>query len=220
MLRGLLKRKIRDEYSSEFQERSIHQCDYVVVDTELTGLDQKNASIVSIGAVKMKGTRIIMSDIFYEIVRPSSEITAESILIHGITPTETAGKPSIGSVISDFLVFCKGCVIAGHFVVLDTKVINNELKKHYGCTLDNPIIDTYKIYDWLNQNEENFSRHFLEDREKDLFSIAKNYEIRTVEAHNALMDAFITAQILQRFLVCLPILGIKTIKALLRIGGV
>lgn len=220
MLRGLFKRKISDEYSLEFQEKSIHECDYVVVDTELTGLDQKNDSIVSIGAVKMTGTRIKISDVFYEVVRPSSEMTAESVLIHGITPTETAGKPSIGSVISDFISFCRGCVIVGHFVALDVTFINNELKKLCGRNLDNPVIDTRKIYDWLNQHQGNFSRHFIEDSEKDLFSIAKNYEIRTVKAHNALMDAFVTAQILQRFLVCLPILGIKTIKALLRIGGV
>ena len=37
---------------------------YVVIDTELTGLDEKKDSIVSIGAVRMEGGRIEMGDSF------------------------------------------------------------------------------------------------------------------------------------------------------------
>ena len=42
----------------------------VVVDTELTGLDEKKDSIVSIGAVRMTGGRIELGDMFYRLVSP------------------------------------------------------------------------------------------------------------------------------------------------------
>jgi DNA polymerase-3 subunit epsilon len=196
----------------------IDMCPYVVIDSELTGLNPKKDSIISIGALKMSGTMIKIGETFYEIVSPSTEFTAESVVVHGIMPAETTGKPSIGNVINDFLAFCEECVVVGHFISLDLTFINIELKKLYDRTFDNPVIDTYKIHDWIKHHSGDFSRHFRGDREKDLFSIAKNYKIQITGLHNALMDAFITAQLFQRFLWYLPNLGVKTVKELLLIG--
>ncbi len=218
MLSGLFRRKFSEDYSPDFQKRPMHYYDYVVMDTELTGLNPKSDSIVSVGAVKMSGTMIKIGETFYKIVSPSTELTAESVVVHGITPAETAGKPSIGSVIDDFLAFCEGCVVVGHFISLDLTFINMELKRLSGRTFDNPVVDTYKIHDWIKHHSGDFSRHFGGDREKDLFSIAKNYKIQITEAHNALVDAFITAQLFQRFLGYLPKLGVKTVRELLLIG--
>ena len=53
-----------------------HECPYVVVDTELTGLDEKKDSIVSIGAVRMTGGRIELGDMFYRLVSPRTQLTA------------------------------------------------------------------------------------------------------------------------------------------------
>jgi DNA polymerase-3 subunit epsilon len=52
----------------------------------------------------------------------------------------------------------------------------------------------------------------------NLSALAQRHGIRVVGAHNALADAFITAQVLQRQLRALPDVGVRTLGDLLRIG--
>ena len=52
----------------------------------------------------------------------------------------------------------------------------------------------------------------------NLVALALGHGIRVDGAHNALTDAFITAQLLQRQLRMLPGLGVRTLGDLLRVG--
>ena len=45
---------------------------YVVLDTEVTGLDEKKDSIVSVGAVRMRGGSIALGDTFYRLLKPET----------------------------------------------------------------------------------------------------------------------------------------------------
>lgn len=197
----------------------IGQCRYVVMDTELTGLDVKKDSIVSIGAVAMQGGRIILGETFYEMVRPETALRSESILIHGIMPSEVVGKPSIDAVLDDFLKFCEGAVVVGHFLSLDLAFLNKELKRLQGRKFRYPVADTLKMHEWMqDQSRGSRGQYDACEENKDLLSLAKKYQIQVSAAHNALMDAFITAQLFQRFLSYLPALGVRTVKDLLRIA--
>ena len=64
------------------QKTPITEARYVVVDTELTGLDENRDSIVSIGAVRMTGGRIELGDSFYRLASPRTELSAASVVIH------------------------------------------------------------------------------------------------------------------------------------------
>jgi DNA polymerase-3 subunit epsilon len=214
----LFRRKMY-ELSEETSDIHVADGSYVVMDTELTGLNYKKDSIVSIGGIKMAGSRIELGETFYRVVKPQTAFTSESIVVHGITPSDVEQKPSIDSVLMEFVDFCKGCIIVGHFLFLDLMFINREMKRLTDQPFANPAVDTFKIHEWIRNINGNFSIHYngvAED--KDLFSMAKKYQIQIVETHNALMDAFIAAQLFQRFLRYLPELGVKTIKDLLRIG--
>jgi DNA polymerase-3 subunit epsilon len=191
---------------------------YVVLDTELTGLDDRKDSIVSLGAIKMTGGRIELGKTLERVVSPETALTSESVLIHGITPSECEDKPSIGDVLEEFREFCSGCVVVGHFVSLDLAFLNREFKRLFQRTLDLPAIDTWRIHTWIQYHHDTAVRHFGENGDKDLFSLAKKYHIPVAKAHDALGDAFITAQLFQRFLRFLPALGVRTVKDLLKIG--
>lgn len=192
---------------------------YVVLDTELTGLDIKTNSIISIGAVKMRGAAIELGNVFYKLINPSTEISHESVVIHGITPSDVAEKPSIEKVICELTDFCGDDVIVGHFVSLDMTFINRDMKRICSDVLHNPAVDTRRLYEWIKENTDTFSRHYRgRADELDLFSLAREYGVPVSGAHNALGDAFITAQLFQRFLSMLPALGVSTVRDLLRIG--
>lgn len=215
---GLLRKRTY-ELAEDLLSLRIDEGCYVVVDTELTGLDYKKDSIVSIGGIKMTGGRIEMGKTFYKIVSPKMPLTSKSVVVHGITPSDVRGKPSIDSVMDEFIDFCNGYVVVGHFLSLDLKFLNKELKRLSHRPLENPVADTFRIHDWIRHHNGDFSRHFGGmTGDRDLFSIAKKYKIQVSETHNALMDAFITAQLFQRFLSFLPELGVTTIKELLKIG--
>ncbi len=186
-------------------------------DTELTGLQTKKDSIVSLGALKMSGKRIYFGDFFYRIVDPRTELTGRSVVIHGITPSEAIECPSFEILLPEFLDFCGNSILVGHFVNIDINFINVEMKSLYGFGLQNPTIDTSKLYTWMRQKEEEVcAYHGGLSEDLNLFALAKKYNIPVSKAHNALDDAFITAQLFQRFISVLPRYGVKTLKDLLK----
>ncbi|HWR71738.1 MAG TPA: 3'-5' exonuclease [Nitrospirota bacterium] len=196
----------------------IDEACYVVLDTELTGLDVKRDSIVSLGAIMMTGGRIVLGKTLERMVSPETALSSESVLVHGITPSECADKPSIGNVLEELESFCAGCVLVGHFLSLDLAVLNREFKRTFRRTLGNPAVDTWRIHDWVRRQTDLAARDFGDDAERDLFTLAKKHHIPVAKAHDALGDAFITAQLFQRFLRSLPSLGVRTLKELLKIG--
>lgn len=195
---------------------SIAEARYVIVDTELTGLDERKDSIISIGAIRMKGGRIVLGDTFYRLVKPSAKLTRESVVVHQITPSEVMSEPEIEGTLSDFLDFCGNDVVVGHFTSIDLSFIDREMKRFYGFPLQNPVLDTFVIYDWLRKNSE--ASRCLSSLMYKLYEIVQCMGISSEGGHNAMMDAFITAQLFQRLIPMLMEAGISSIGELLKIG--
>lgn len=213
---GIKHRNFADVIDSN---TAIDRVQYVVFDTELTGLQAKKDSIVSIGAIKMAGGRILLSEIFYRIVEPRTKLTRKSILVHEITPSEATKCPGIDKLLPEFLDFCGNSIIVGHFVGLDINFINLEMRRLYGSHLRNPSVDTHKLYTWIRRKEEEVcAYHGGIAEDTNLVFLAKEYGIPVNKAHNALDDAFVTAQLFQRFISLMPNFGIRTIGDLLKIG--
>lgn len=216
----LLNMPFRKKKTLHIDENTpIDKVRYTLIDTELTGLDEKRDSIVSMAGIKMTGGRIDFEDIFNKLVNPGREISAESVVIHEITPSDVLRKPGIEEVLSDFIQFCGNDVIVGHCVSIDLSFINRDAKRILGSAIDNPALDTSVIYGWIRKRYSSvrpFPAAFIDS---GLFDIAKFFEIPVSGAHNALMDAFTTAQIFQRFIPMLLEKGIRTIGDLLTIGS-
>lgn len=204
--------------SSVDERLSINEMRYTVIDTELTGLDERKDSIVSIAAIKMVGGRIDFEDIFNRLVQPESELSAESVIIHGITPSEVVRKPGIETVLSEFIRFCSDDIIIGHCVSIDLSFINREMKRISGYPMNNQALDTSAMYEWLRKRmpSQPFPSSFSDS---GLYEIAKYFGIAVNGAHNAVMDAFITAQVFQRFIPMFVGAGVKNIGDLLSLGN-
>ena len=209
-------RKETQNYDSEY---SITNQKFVVVDTELTGLDEHKDSIVSIGAVKMDGRKILLGNAFHRLVKPKSCLTSESVVIHGITPSEVEKKPSIECVIREFLDFCGMDIIVGHFVSIDMAFINKEVRRVLGSVLRNPVLDTSLIYEHLKKKYQRHECFLSYAGDTELFELAKRFGIPFTGAHDALVDAFVTAQLFQRFIPLLIGAGIRRIGDLLSFGN-
>lgn len=217
--RGIMRPAIIEQFKRIDESTPIERASYVVLDTELTGLKPQKDSIVSIGAIQMTGGRIEIGRTYYRVVEPRTALSGESVVIHGITPSDAAQWPGIDTLLPEFIEFCENAVLVGHVVSIDMAFINREMKRLYGVPMPNPVVDTLSIYRWLRRREGDACPFYVEGEDDvRLSALAEGLGIASGPAHNAQIDAYVTAQIFQRFLARLPRLGVKTIKDLLRIG--
>jgi DNA polymerase III subunit epsilon len=195
------------------------QIPFVVVDTELTGLDAKRDSVVSVGGVKMAGTRIELGRSFYRLVRPKASFNQESIFVHGITPDDVAEMPPLEAVADELLAFCGDRVLVGHFLAIDLGFLGRESAAVRAAEWRRRAVDTVRIHSWIEEQRHRHDGHFTAPESGlNLVALARRHGISVGGAHNALADAFITAQLLQRQLRALPALGVRTLGDLLRVG--
>jgi DNA polymerase III subunit epsilon len=192
---------------------------YVAIDTELTGLNEKKDSIVSIGAVRMTGGRIELGNSFYRMLNPKTALSAKSVIIHEITPLEVMQKPAIESVLAEFLDFCDDAVLVGYCVSIDMGFLNRESKRITSHEMNNPALDIQAIHEWTMKKVALRGRRGTTiPQQYKLYDIAKNFSIPVNGAHNAKIDAYITAQIFQRFIPVLIASGIRSIGELLKLS--
>ncbi|RJR17544.1 MAG: 3'-5' exonuclease [Desulfobacteraceae bacterium] len=196
---------------------SIKETHFTALDTELTGLDKKRDAIISIGAVKMVGGRIDMGKSFYHLVNPGTEMGKASIVVHEITPSDIHEKPSIDSVIREFFKFCSDDILIGHFISIDLNFLNREARRITGRPLPNPAIDTLAMVDWLKWSSHGDDSE-INPENYQLHEIARGLGITPEGAHNALMDAFMTAQVFQRLIPRLEQKGISTLGRLMEVS--
>lgn len=198
------------------------EADFVVFDTELTGLDFKRDSIISVGAVRMKGSRILPGRTFYRLVRPDTELKSQGVAVHGLTHTDLEQADPVGTVLEDFRRFLGDAVLVGHFLFIDLQFVNRALERTSGRGLENPTLDTADVQAWLAERDRtSIPGEPWDTARSDLFSMARRYGIlvEVERVHNALYDAYVAAQLLQRFLPHLARLGMTTVGELPGIAG-
>ncbi|HEU5400399.1 MAG TPA: 3'-5' exonuclease [Terriglobales bacterium] len=190
---------------------------FVVLDTELTSLDKRTNRLLSVGAIGMQGSKIRMGEEFYRVVNPGVEIPADSILVHGLRPADVTQGDATDAALRDLREFIRGAVIVGHFVGLDWNVLSKELRGA-GEKLVNPIIDTAAAHRWLELHEHHVRGLDELQGRCDLATLAEEYGLEMRDAHHALYDAYITAQLWQKLLARLHKAGIDTLGKALRVA--
>ncbi|GAQ95179.1 DNA polymerase-3 subunit epsilon [Thermodesulfovibrio aggregans] len=199
-------------------EQPISETDFVIVDTELTGLNEFKDNIIAIGAIKMRGKTIKIGEVFYRTVSPSTnKFRKESIMIHEITPSELEKCPRIEPILREFMRFSKNCIFVGHCLDVDLVFLKKEIRSNLRETFDPDGLDTLLIYKWLIKKGV-LPSHF--ENKNSLEDIALSLGVEARELHDALSDAFITAQIFQKLLSYLGEFKIFTVGELLKIGSI
>ncbi len=162
----------------------------VVFDTETTGLNMKKDAVLSIGAVKIKGDKILTSQSFEVFLKPSKEISVESIKIHHIRPCdlEHAIEPVEG--VKKFLEFIGNRPLVGYYLEFDMAMINRLIKPWIGITLPNKQIEVSGLY--FDKKIALIPQGNIDLR---FDTILDNLNIPRMGQHNALNDAIMTAMV-------------------------
>ncbi|MDF9824999.1 DNA polymerase III epsilon subunit family exonuclease [Breznakia sp. PF5-3] len=128
-----------------YQERktNIHPSDYIVFDTETTGLSPTHNRVIEIGAIKYHNYEKIEE--FNQLINPEESISSFITNLTGIRNEDLIDKPTIKSVLLDFYEFIEDYTLVAHNASYDVKMLAGEAHR---CQLDlfpNMVIDTVPL---------------------------------------------------------------------------
>lgn len=201
------------------EEASIESTRFVVVDTELTSLDARTNRLLSVGAIRMVGSKILLGEQFYRVANSGVPVPAESVVIHKLRPDDVERGSDLVSTIAELGAFIGDAILVGHFAKVDRAVLRKEFTS-CGRRFTNQMICTARVHHWIVSKQPFKEDQFRDLEVADLESLARNYEFDFHEAHHALDDAFVTAQLWQRQIHLLSELGVRTLRKLLRLAKI
>jgi DNA polymerase III subunit epsilon len=214
-----LLRANREYFALFSQDKPLEEYEFVVVDTELTGLNERRDEIVSIGAVRIRQMRIDLQNCFYTCLRPEQDLPKNSTLIHRITPCDAEDAPALPEVLPEFVEYCGQALLVGHNVGLDIGFLNKALRKHMGGFLRNPCLDTMRLAMLYKETQwENYYDRYNLNVSYMLSDLSKEYGLPLFGEHNALQDAMQTAYLFLFFVHKLHDGRIKTLRDLYLAG--
>jgi DNA polymerase-3 subunit epsilon len=189
---------------TEWEGSRLDRLTYTVFDTETTGFSPAEGDeIVSIGAVRIVGGRLLRTETFERLVDPGRSIPRTSTAVHGITRDLVRGAPSLDEVLPAFAAFASGSVLVGHNVAFDMAFLA-AAQRRTGTTLSAPLLDTLLIDGVVHPDHD---AHTLE-------AMAERLGVDLVGRHTALGDALLTGEIFLRLLPLLPARGVHTLGEL------
>lgn len=183
------RKKLKDK-NFDFLFEEDRSGEFVVIDTETTGLNPKKDEILSIGAVKIKENKILTSQTFEVFLKNSKEISSNSIKIHRIRPFDLRDAKTTKEGIVEFLNFVGSRPLVGYYLEFDVSMINKYTKEMLGITLPNRMIEVSEIY--FDKTISLIPQGNIDLR---FDTILKNCNIPNMGAHNAVNDAIMTAMI-------------------------
>jgi len=162
----------------------------VSLDCETTSLKVQEAELLSIGAVRLRGNRILSSASFYVLVKPTRKLESRNISIHGLRPMDVSEGLSADTAVRQLLDFIGGRALVGYYLEYDVAVLNKYVRTITGTSLPNRQIEVSgRYYDYkFKQNPGAYIDLRLAELIDDL-------HIPALPRHDALNDA-ITAGML------------------------
>jgi DNA polymerase-3 subunit epsilon len=193
----------RAALSLDFSEAS-----FVVVDTETSGLDARHDRLLSIGACLVEGGCIRLDGGFYRELHQEVASGVDNILLHGIGATaQLAGEPHADA-LGAFLEFAGKRPLVAFNAPFDHAFLARDIRRHLGVRFAPTWIDAAELPKAIFPAEAQV--------EKTLDDWLTHLAILGLDRHNALADAYATAQFFIVMLAKARREGFSTVRGLLR----
>ncbi len=186
----------------------------VILDTETTGLyPGLGHRVVEIGAIRLENWREVgrMSTLLH----PGRKMDAKASSVNGITDADLVGQPTFGEIVNDLLALLDGAVLVAHNAEFDAGFLGQELVIHglktegVPVTLTNPWLCTLQL-----------ARRYFHFGRNNLSHIARHLGIRMGQAHRAMGDVYMTAEVFKRMVRTLQQRKLETVSDLFLAQGV
>ncbi len=193
----------------DFEEKRPSEIPIVALDTETTGLfPGLGHRIVEIGAVRLENWQAQTE--MSQLIQPDRPMDAKASAVNGIYDEDLIGQPTFAQIHDELMALLDGALLVAHNASFDAGFMGMEMFIMAGKTavLPNPWLCTLQLA----------RRHFYFGR-NNLGHIARRLGVRMGQAHRALSDGYMTAEILKRMARQLQKQNMLTVGDLLHAQG-
>ena len=163
----------------------------IAADLETTGLDASRDHIVAIGWVLLERGRIVMGSARHILIRPEQSV-GDSATIHELLDQEVAGGESLETGLETLFEAAQDRIWIFHHAGLDVSFLRDACQQWSGVVPPFLVLDTMRIeYQRRRRREMPVKQGDLQ-----LGHLRQVYGLPRYTAHNALIDAVATAELL------------------------
>ena len=175
-------------------DTSIDAVRFVVLDSETTGLNPRVDRLITIGAVAVRNSGILVEDSFDALIKVDRN--TEAVTVHGVTREQSTRGVEEAVALEGFLEYLEDGVIVGHHIGHDMTTIDAALERHWGIRLMNRSLDTMDLTLHLERDGAFAGRPPI--RQFTIDGLCAMFGVIPHDRHTASGDAFITAQVFLR----------------------
>lgn len=167
------------------------QVSFLVVDAEMSSLDVNEGELLSVGWVCVDGGSIALESARHYLIKAENSV-GQSATIHNLRDCELTDADTRAVVLQRFLEVAAGKVLVFHNAALDIAYLNGVSRREFNSPILMPAVDT------LLQEHNLLQRREVPIKSGDLRLQAcrDRYNLPSYPAHNALLDALATAELL------------------------
>jgi DNA polymerase III subunit epsilon len=181
----------------------LHELKVVVFDLETTGFyPEKGDRVISIGAIKMTGQRIMETETFYSLVHSPHSLSDEISVLTNIRDEELLSAPPASEVLMEFFKFVQNHALVAHHAKHEQSFMQKMTWDLLKTRFEHRIIDTSFLLRLSNPMIKSLP---LED-------VCMECEIEIINRHHALGDAKLTALIWGHYLELAQKKGYKNLR--------
>ena len=164
--------------------------EWVSLDCETTGLNVRSDEIISIGAVRIVGNRIMTSERLELLVRPDRGVSPESVRIHRLRQQDVAQGLPIEEAMKRLLYFIGSRPLVGYYLEFDVAMLNRALWPILGQGLPQPKIEISALYyDYKFRKLQAYAQQGNVTVDLRFATLMRDLGLPLRDAHDALNDA-------------------------------
>ena len=168
--------------------------EWVALDCETTGLNVASDQIISIGAVRIVGDRLLTSQRLEMLVRPSRPISDASVRVHGLRSQDVAGGLDPDDAMMRLMHFIGSRPLVGYYLEFDVAMLNRALFPMLGQGLPQPKIEVSGLYyDYKFRQLPAYQRQDNPTIDLRFATLLNDLGLPLRDAHDALNDAVMAA---------------------------
>ena len=168
--------------------------EWVSIDCETTGLNTRTDEIISIGAVRIAGNRIMASERLELLVRPERGVSADSIRIHRLRESDLEQGLHIDEAVKQLMRFIGSRPIVGYFLEFDLAMINRAVWPLLGQGLPQQSIEVSSLYyDYKFRQLPPYQQQANVQIDLRFDTLMEDLGLPTRDAHDAINDAVMAA---------------------------